>query len=44
MISILLRPFVILERIERGTWTALVGVLFLALGFSSHWLQVPSTL
>ena len=44
MISILLRPLVVLERIERGTWTVLVGVLFLAVGFSSHWCQVPSTL
>jgi len=44
MISILSGPFAFLERIERRTWTVLVGLLFLIVGFSSHWLQVPSTL
>lgn len=44
MISMLSWPFVVLERIERGTWTVLVGLLFLAGGFLFRWCLVPSTL
>jgi hypothetical protein len=38
----LLQPLFALESVERGTWTILVGLVFLAAGISYHWLLVPS--
>lgn len=44
MASWLWRPFIALVQIERGAWTILVSVLFLAIGFSFPWYSCPSTL
>src|SRR5690348_15401335 len=43
LISVFLRAFAAVETVSRGAWTVLVGLLFLALGFSFKWYSPPSS-